>query len=106
MDKARSFNEEDGDEGMMTLYQALSEGENIEVTLNPRCGKPRFEYDKDHRVSTHGKFFTRTIRSRAAQLRVAAEKKATSSATVEEVLAEDEAEADNDDLYFVSNSSA
>ena len=85
--KARSYNEEDADEGMMALYQDLSEGKDIEVVLNPRCGKPRFEYDKDHRVSTHGKFFTRTIRSRAAQLRVASEKKtaAASSVTVEEI---------------------
>ena len=96
-------NEEDADEGMMALYQALSESKDIEVVLNPRCGKPRFEYDKDHRVSTHGKFFTRTIRSRAAQLRVASEKKtAASSVTVEEVQPweVEDAEAAHDDLYF------
>ena len=102
--KARSYNEDDADEGMMALYQDLSEGKDIEVVLNPRCGKPRFEYDKDHRVSTHGKFFTRRIRSRAAQLRVAAEKKTTasSSATVEEVQPweVEDAEATHDDLYF------
>lgn len=101
--KARSYNEDDADEGMMALYQDLSEGKDIEVVLNPRCGKPRFEYDKDHRVSTHGKFFTRSIRSRAAQLRVASEQKnETASATVEEVLPWEieDAEAAHDDLYF------
>ena len=84
VDKARSYNEEDADEGMMALYQALSEGEDIEVILNPRCGKPRFEYDKTNRVSTHGKLFPRTIRSKAAQRRVASEKK-TASVLVEEI---------------------
>jgi hypothetical protein len=50
-------------------------GETIEVPLNPP-GQTRFVYDKDNRVSTHGKIFYRNIRSKAAQARVAAEQKA------------------------------
>jgi hypothetical protein len=53
----------------------LSMGEIIEVPLNPP-GQTRFVYDKDNRVSTHGKIFYRNIRSKAAQARVTAEQEA------------------------------
>ena len=69
--KAREFGE--GDEGVMALYQALADGKEIEVPLNPPGFKPRFEYDKNNRVSTHGKIFYRTIRSPAAIQRMEAD---------------------------------
>ena len=62
--KAREYGK--GDEGVMGLYMALSMAEEIEVPLNPP-GVARFVYDKDNRVSTHGKVFMRTLRSKAAQ---------------------------------------
>ena len=57
----------------MALYQALADGKEIEVPLNPPGFKPRFEYDKNNRVSTHGKIFYRTIRSPAAIQRMEAD---------------------------------
>ena len=64
--KAREYGA--GDEGVLGLYMALSMGELIEVPLNPP-GTARFTYDKDNRVSTHGKVFVRTLRSKAAERR-------------------------------------
>ena len=70
--KAREYGE--GDEGVLGFYMNLSMGEDIEVPLNPP-GVTRFVYDKDNRVSTHAKIFTRNLRSMAAQSRVATERK-------------------------------
>jgi len=70
--KAREYGE--GDEGVLGFYMNLSMGEDIEVPLNPP-GVTRFVYDKDNRVSTHAKIFTRNLRSNAAQTRVATERK-------------------------------
>ena len=72
--KAREYGPTEN-EGVFGLYMNLSMGESIEVPLNPP-GATRFVYDKDNRVSTHGKIFYRSIRSKAAQARVKAERKA------------------------------
>ena len=72
--KAREYGPTE-EEGVLGLYMNLSMGKNIEVPLNPP-GATRFVYDKDNRVSTHGKIYYRTIRSKVAQARVATERKA------------------------------
>ena len=64
-----------GDEGVAGLFMNLSMGEDIEIPLNPP-GVARFVYDKDNRVSTHGKIFYRTLRSKSAQARVTLERAA------------------------------
>ena len=76
--KAREYGA--GDEGVMGLYMALSMGAEIEVPLNPP-GVARFVYDKDNYVSTNGKVFTRTLRSKAAQAHVEQERARRDAAT-------------------------
>jgi hypothetical protein len=71
--KAREYGE-GVNEGVLGLYMNLSMGEDIEVPLNPP-GKTRFVYDKNNRVSTHGKIFYRNLRSAAAQRRIKQERK-------------------------------
>ncbi len=71
--KAREYGA--GDDGVIGLYTALSSGESVECPLNPP-GKARFEYNKENQVTTHGKIFYRSIRSKAAEARVARERKA------------------------------
>lgn len=66
--KSREYDE--GDEGVVGLFRALSQGETVEVPLNPP-GNVRFVYDKDNRVTTdRDKIFYRNIKSEAAQLRL------------------------------------
>jgi len=102
--KSREYGDTE-DEGVFGLYMNLSMGKTIEVPLNPP-GQTRFVYDKDNRVSTHGKIFYRNIRSKAAQARVAAEQKAavadrsmdTCCQQVE--LEEEEEEEEEEDVFY------
>ena len=59
-----------GDEGFIALYRKLSQGEEIDIPLNPPGKATKFVYSKDNRVSTPTEVFYRKIKSPAAQLRV------------------------------------
>jgi len=103
--KSREYGDTE-DEGVFGLYMNLSMGETIEVPLNPP-GQTRFVYDKDNRVSTHGKIFYRNIRSKAAQARVAAEQKAAvadrsmdTCCQQVELEEEEEEEEEEEDVFY------